>query len=101
MPLHIQRGLALVGVGLLLGFVGLIWVANLFGVADEHAKQISESRLNRPADGGTGTAEEYRNSENFTRGFGVGRFVAGGGFMVVGLVFIVTGVVYMISPPTE
>ncbi|GIE29562.1 hypothetical protein Ait01nite_026070 [Actinoplanes italicus] len=101
MPLHIQRGLALIGVGLLLGFVGLIWVANLFGVADEHAKQISESRVSPLAAGTTGTAEEYRNSEDFKRGFGVGRFLAGGGFMVVGLVFIVTGVVYMISPPAD
>jgi len=32
--LHIGRALALIGFGLLLGFVGLIWVANLFTGSD-------------------------------------------------------------------
>ncbi|GGR99462.1 hypothetical protein GCM10010169_50100 [Micromonospora fulviviridis] len=41
MPLHIQRGLGLIGFALLLGFVGLVWTANLFGVADEHARRIA------------------------------------------------------------
>ncbi|MEU4155223.1 hypothetical protein [Actinoplanes sp. NPDC026670] len=101
MPLYVQRGLALIGVGLLVGFFGLIWVANLFGMADDHAKRISESRVNRWMAGETGSADEFRNTERFKFGFNLGRFVAGGGFMLVGLGMIVGGIVYLVSPPIE
>lgn len=101
MPSFVPRGLALIGVGLLIGFVGLIWIANLFGVADEHAKQISENRLNRWMAGETGTAADYRNSDRFKSGFALARFVVGGGFMLIGLVMVISGIVYLISPPVD
>jgi len=42
---HIGRSLAVIGFGLLLGFFALIQVANLFGVAEEHARQIQRRRI--------------------------------------------------------
>lgn len=92
MPRYVQQGLGLVGFGLLLGFVGLVWTANLFGVADEHARRIA--RRSFP---GEPPAEEATRDPAFL----LGRYVAGGGFMLFGLVFIVSGVLYLLSPPAD
>lgn len=97
MPGHVQRGLALVGFGLLVGFVGLIWVANLFGVADEHARRIAESRLNRRLWGIDQTPADMKGYV----GFKLGRYVVGIGFMLVGLLAIGGGTVYLVAPPAE
>jgi hypothetical protein len=98
MPFHVQKGLATIGIGLLIGFLGLIWVANLFGVADEHARRISKSRLNRWMSGERRSPEEVRNSTGFRRQFNFGRFVSGGGFMAVGLIFIIIGLYTLVTP---
>jgi hypothetical protein len=93
MPLHIQRGLGLIGFGLLLGFVSLIWTANLFGVADEHAGRTARSRMTRWMAGRDVTPDEP--------GFKLGRFIVGIGFMLVGLLAVGGGVVYLVAPPAE
>ncbi|MBQ0904315.1 hypothetical protein [Micromonospora sp. U21] len=97
MPLHIQRGLGLIGFGLLLGFVGLIWTANLFGVADEHARRIARSRMTRWTGGHEVTPEEMKHEP----GFLLGRYIAGIGFMLFGLLVVGGGVVYLTAPPAE
>jgi hypothetical protein len=97
MPLHIRRGLALVGFGLLLGFFGLIWVANLFGVAHEHAKRTAANPTIRWMTGGRLTEENAK--DDF--GIKLGRYLAGGGFMVSGLLIVVTGIIYLVAPPNE
>ena len=74
MPPDVQKGLSLIGVGLLIGFMGLVWVANLFGVADEHARLISENRNNRRMSGDEGSPAEFRNSPRFKRAFRLGRY---------------------------
>ena len=97
MPLHIQRGLGLIGFGLLLGFVGLIYVANLFGVVDEHNRGIARSPLTRWMEGRELTPEEMKHEP----GAIVGRYIVGIGFMLVGLLAIGGGLVYLIAPPVE
>ncbi|MEU4482552.1 hypothetical protein AB0F68_31510 [Micromonospora sp. NPDC023966] len=97
MPLHIQRGLGLIGFGLLLGFVGLIQIANIFGVVDEHARQMAKSRLTGWMSGKDQTPAEVRSDGAFT----LGRYIVGIGFMLVGLLAIGGGVVYLIAPPAE
>jgi hypothetical protein len=99
MPPHIQNGLVTIGIGLLIGFFGLLWVANLFGVADEHAKLTSENRVNRWLAGEKRSPAEIRNTTRFKWGMRLGRFLAGGGFMLVGLVIVVEGVRYLVSAP--
>lgn len=94
MPLHVQRGFALIGFGLLVGFVGLIWVANLFGTVDEHVRRMASSRLNRLFMGSL-------DAETIRRDGAFGRFAAGFGFMAVGLLFVGLGVNYLVAPPAE
>jgi len=47
MSKHVRAGLAGVCFGLLFMGFGLIWVADLFGVGSEHARQVRENRINR------------------------------------------------------
>jgi hypothetical protein len=47
MPPHTRNGLVLIGIGLLFMWLGLVWAANLFGVAAEHARQILASNKSR------------------------------------------------------
>ena len=94
MPLHVQRGFALIGFGLLVGFVGLIWVANLFGVVDEYVRRTASSWLTRLLNGPT-------DPETIRREGAFGRSIAGFGFMAVGLVFVGLGVAYFVAPPAE
>jgi hypothetical protein len=96
MPSHVKEGLATIGIGLLVGFLGLVLVANLFGVADAHARKISESRGNRWLFEQRSPAE-VGNSANFKSAVKLGRFLAGGGFMLVGLVFIGVGIGMLFS----
>jgi len=95
MPLHIQRGLALIGFGLLLGFVGLVLAANLFGIADEHARRIAQNRWNQQMLGISADPEKDRLAHK------LGRFVVGFGIMAVGLLAIGGGIVYLVAPPAE
>jgi hypothetical protein len=97
MPMHVQRGLALIGFGLFIGFVGLILVANLFGVVDEHARRIAQSGLNRRLLGIDQTPAQMTSD----LGFKLGRYVVGVGFMLVGLLAIGGGIVYLVAPPAE
>jgi hypothetical protein len=97
MPSHVKEGLATIGIGLLVGFLGLVLVANLFGVADAHARKISESRGNRWLLFQQRSPAEVRNSANFKSAVKLGRFLAGGGFMLVGLVFIGVGIGMLFS----
>ncbi|GIE77393.1 hypothetical protein Aph02nite_33430 [Actinoplanes philippinensis] len=99
MPIQVRNGLVTIGAGLLLGFFGLIYVADLFGVAGEHARLISENRRGRRLTGERRSPAEVRDSPDFKRAFGIGRFVAGGGFMLAGLALVVAGIVMVVSPP--
>ncbi|HLT12108.1 MAG TPA: hypothetical protein VK028_15115 [Micromonosporaceae bacterium] len=93
MPIHLQRGFALIGFGLLIGIVGLVWVANLFGLVDEFAKRWANSRWNRWWAGTDLTAVEVRTNV----GFQLGRHITGGGFILIGLLAVASGVTYMIA----
>lgn len=97
MPLHIQRGLGLIGFGLLLGFVGLVWTANLFGVADEHARRIARGSFTGWAAGREIPPEEASREP----GFLLGRYLVGIGFLLVGLLAIGGGIGQLIAPPTD
>ncbi|MEV4758587.1 hypothetical protein AB0J86_26265 [Micromonospora sp. NPDC049559] len=77
--------LAMIGFGLLVAFVGLIWVANLFGVADEHARRIAESQWKRGW-----FASELDAREKLRTGSQVGRYVAGVGFMLTGVAIAIS-----------
>lgn len=87
----ILRSIALFGYGLLVGFTGLVWVANLFGVADEHHRQIARSLWKRGW-----YATEREASEQTSE---VGRYVAGVGFMLAGIALAVGGVIYLFQGP--
>jgi hypothetical protein len=93
MPLHAQRGLALVGFGLLVGFVGLVLVANLFGVADEFAERIAKNRRNQ-------LFGVPKDPEKGSGAYKLGRLTAGFGFVAVGLLAVGGGVVHLVAPPS-
>ncbi|WP_262287473.1 hypothetical protein [Micromonospora sp. MA102] len=95
MPRYIQQGLGLLGFGLLLGFFGLIQMVNLFGVVDEHARQIGRSPLTRWVEGREVPAEEIRRRD----GFVLGRYIVGTGFLLVGLLAVGGGIVFLVTPP--
>jgi hypothetical protein len=94
----ILKALAMLGIGLLVAFFGLIWVANLFGVADEHARRIVRNPANqrmarifgRPLDA---------NEPMSNPGVALGRYLAGGGFMLVGAILAVVGVIWLCTGP--
>lgn len=86
----------MIGFGLLLGFVGLIWVANLFGVAEEHARQIMRNPRNQGRARWSG--REYNMDEPLDDpGIKLGRYLAGGGFMLFGLGFVLSGIIYLFT----
>jgi hypothetical protein len=97
MPMHVQRGLALTGFGLLVGFVGLAWMLNLFGVVDEHARRIADNRWNRRWLRHARTGQEVRAGT----GFQLGRYLAGGGFILLGVLAVGGGVAYLVAGPIE
>jgi hypothetical protein len=96
-PLHVRRGLGLIGFGLLLAFVGLVFLANLFGVADEQARSIAKSRWNRWLLGVEKTPHEIKNDA----GYKIGRYSVGVGWMLVGLLAVAGGIAYLLAPPSE
>jgi hypothetical protein len=96
-PLHVRRGLGLVGFGLLLAFVGLVFLANLFGIADEHARGIARSRWHRWVLGVRKTPPEVQNGA----GFKIGRYSVGVGWMLVGLLAVAGGIAYLLAAPGE
>lgn len=73
MTLHIQRGLALIGFGLLIGLVGVTLLANLFGVLDEQARSIANSQLSRWMSGRDLSSAEIRRDGAFA----LGRYIVG------------------------
>ena len=101
MPLHVQQALGLIGFGLFLGFVSLVWVANLFGVADEHASRIARSSSTRWMARSMEAREVPPEEMKRHTGMALGRYIIGIGFMVIGLLAIGGGVVYLIAPPAE
>lgn len=80
-----RTGLILIIVGLMLGFVGAVWLFNLFGVASVHAQRIRKFW-------GFG-------SDNQAADMGVkaGRYLVGGGWMLVGLAMVIGGLVSLLS----
>jgi hypothetical protein len=97
MPLHVQRGLALIGFGLLIGFVGLILVANLFKVVDTHARKMAATNRRHIWSGRriNQTPAEVKSD----LGFKIGRYTAGAGFMIFGLLVVGGGVAYLVARP--
>jgi hypothetical protein len=97
MPLYLQQGLGSIAFGLLLGFFGLIQMMNLFGVVDEHARQMGRSPLTRWAEGREVPAEEIKRRD----GFILGRYIVGTGFLLVGLLVVGGGIVLLVTSPAE
>lgn len=96
---HIGRGMALIGFGLLLSFVGLVWVANLFGVADEHARRIAkEPWIRSILRWRFGEYLEWQKPMTLP-GMKLGRYLAGYGFMVCGALIVVGGIAYLLAEP--
>lgn len=93
MVLEVLRGLSLIGFGLLIGFLGLILVANLFGALDEQARKMSRSSFRRWVEGRQVSPEEIKQRP----GFMLGRYIAGIGFALVGLVAFDGGIIYLIT----
>jgi hypothetical protein len=93
MSLHLRQGLGLIGFGLLIGFVGFIFLTNRFGVVDELARRVSENRVNRWF-GERRTPAEVRNS----LGYKLGQYSAGTGFLLTGLALVVYGIVTLFVP---
>jgi hypothetical protein len=100
MVIHVRRGLALIGFGLLLAFVGLVWVANLFGVADEHARRIVTNPWNQRMARWSGRDFDLRDPKS-NPGMQLGRFLFGIGFMLVGVLIAAGGIVYLLVAPAE
>ena len=84
MPPHVRNGLVLVGMGLLFMWLGLIWAANLFGVAAEHSRQILA--------GNAGRRWFQTRSMPFEHVFRSAR-LTGAGIMVFSLLWVVAGIV--------
>jgi hypothetical protein len=100
MAVGMRRGLGLVGFGLLLAFVGLVWVANLFGVADEHARRIVTNPWNRRMARWSGRELDMSDPMN-NPGMRLGRYLFGIGFMVAGALIVSGGIVYLLIGPEE
>jgi hypothetical protein len=97
MPLHIRQGLGLIALGALVAFFGLIWVANLFGVADEQVRRIAANPYNRRIARLLGKEDRLQRDPTNFPGMQLGRFVSGYGFMLFGLVFAIAGTVTLAS----
>ncbi|MET8909483.1 hypothetical protein [Micromonospora sp. NPDC004551] len=93
MVLELLRGLSLIGWGLLIGFLGLMLVANVFGAVDEQARKMSQSSFRRWVEGRQVSPEEIKQRP----GFVLGRYIAGIAFALVGLAAVDGGVVYLIT----
>ena len=90
---EVREGLAAIGIGLLFAWLGLIFVGNLFGVADEFAAQLARQSQRSPGRyGPPQTTEQMKQS----LGFFIARYLAGGGFILGGLAFITGGVVNLL-----
>lgn len=96
MERNVSDGLVLVGFGLLVSFVGLVWVANLFGVADEHARRITKSSWTRMIARRAREDQPTYDPKNYP-GMRLGRYIAGFGTMLVGVLAIAGGVARVIT----
>ncbi|MFC0506726.1 hypothetical protein [Micromonospora costi] len=91
MAAHVLRSIAAFGFGLFVAFVGLVWVANLFGVAEEHRRQIARSQW---------TQGWYDSEQEALANTGqIGRYLAGGMFLLAGVALAVAAVVYLVQGP--
>ncbi len=79
--MEIRNGLALIGIGLLCMWLGLIYAANVFGVATEHARQIVASRWQ---------LSRVRTTP-FDQVVRIGR-ITGVAFMIFSLLWVVAGI---------
>jgi hypothetical protein len=89
----VKEALAAIGIGLLFGWLGLILVADIFGVADEHAAGMARQSRRWP-----GLYGPPQSTEQVKRSFAflLGRYLAGGGFILAGLAIITAGVVSLV-----
>jgi hypothetical protein len=94
--LDVRRGLDLIGFGLLLAFVGLVFLANLFGVADENSRSIARGRWNRWF-----LSVQKPNEVKNSAGYKIGRYSVGVGWVLVGLFAVAGGIAYVLAPFSE
>jgi hypothetical protein len=88
----------LAGVGLTLATFGLVYAADLFGVATEHRRQISNNKLWQWLAKSSDDDPRAVASSRFAR---VMQVVVGVGFILGGLAFIGAGIADAVAPPGE
>ncbi|MEU4474369.1 hypothetical protein [Micromonospora sp. NPDC023888] len=91
----ILQVLAVVGFGVLLGFIGLTMTLNLFGFVDSESRRLSKSSWNRL------WGAPDRDPAELREGIDVARFFVGGGALLVGAIAIVGGIVLLVSGPLD
>ncbi|MEU8085359.1 hypothetical protein AB0B57_17280 [Micromonospora sp. NPDC049101] len=89
--------LALVGFGVLLGFIGLTMTLNLFDFVDSWSRQLSRSSLNRL----WGLPDQDPAGVRQGPGFQFARFLVGGGVLLLGAAAIVGGIVLLVQGPLD
>ncbi|MGV9212065.1 hypothetical protein ACTFTM_09410 [Micromonospora sp. RB23] len=93
----IAQVLALVGFGVLLGFVGLAMTCNLFGFVDAEARRLARNPWNRL----WGTPHRAPAEVRQGVGFIAGRFLVGGVALLLGATAVVGGIVLLVSGPLD
>ncbi|WP_405426046.1 hypothetical protein [Micromonospora sp. NBC_00617] len=89
--------LAVVGFGVLLGFIGLAMTRNLFGFVDAEARRLSRNPLNRLWGIPDRDPAELRQAA----GFNVARFLVGGAALLLGAAAVIGGIVLLVSGPLD
>jgi hypothetical protein len=91
----ILQVLALVGFGVLLGFIGLTMILNLFGFVDSETRRLARSPWNRLWSASDPDPAEVRKNIE------VGRFVFGGVVLLLGAGAVVGGIVLLVTGPLD
>ncbi|CCH16873.1 hypothetical protein [Micromonospora lupini] len=93
----ILQVLATVGFGLLLGFIGLTMVFDLFGFVDAHTRRLSRTSLNRLLGFPDRDPAEVRRGV----GYRFARFFVSGITLLLGVVAVVGGIVLLVGGPLD
>ncbi|WP_435206451.1 hypothetical protein [Micromonospora sp. bgisy143] len=89
--------LAVVGFGVLLGFIGLTMTRNLFGYVDAEARRLARNPWNRVWGVPDRDPAEVRQDVGFT----VARFLVGGAVLLLGAAAVIGGIVLLVSGPLD
>ncbi|MEH1164448.1 hypothetical protein V6V47_03580 [Micromonospora sp. CPCC 205539] len=93
----IMQVLGLVAFGGLLGFIGVTLILNLFGVADEQARQMSKSWWNRAWGAPDRDPADIRQDP----GFLIGNYIVGGGALLLGVAAVIGSIVLLVGGPSD